>query len=151
MTSCDYSAHILLQDVTKAFDTINRENLYEPLSEFLDPDELSVIYILLKDVTLQVKNNKNKRTIFYNNYWNYTRRQSQCNFFTLYLSNDLSAKVPTQLHDHNYHNANDMFLTPTDHLHYNNCCTKHDKNSITDLLTSNMQMALGLSATTKIS
>ena len=28
MTSCDYSTHILLLGVTKAFDTINREHLH---------------------------------------------------------------------------------------------------------------------------
>ena len=29
ITSCDYSTHILLLDMTKAFDTINREHLYK--------------------------------------------------------------------------------------------------------------------------
>ena len=58
MTSCDYSTHILLLDITNAFDTINREHLCELLSDILDPDELSIMNILLKDMTLQVKNNK---------------------------------------------------------------------------------------------
>ena len=60
VTSCDYSAHVLLLDMTKAFDTINREHLYKLLSDILDPDELNIMNILLKDVTLQVENNKAK-------------------------------------------------------------------------------------------
>ena len=81
ITSCDYSTHILLLDMTKAFGTINREHLYKFLSDILDPDELNIMNILLKDVTLQVKKQYNKRTNFYNNSWNSTRRLSQCNSF----------------------------------------------------------------------
>ena len=57
MTYCDYLTHILLLDMTKAFDTINREHLNKLLSDILDLDEISNMNILLKDVTLQVKNN----------------------------------------------------------------------------------------------
>ena len=64
ITSCDYSTHILLLDMTKAFDTINREHLYKLLSDILDPDELNIMNILLKDVTLQVKNNITKGQTF---------------------------------------------------------------------------------------
>ena len=81
ITSCDYSTHILLLDMTKAFYTINREHLYKLLSDILDPDELNVMNILLKDVILQVKKEYNKRTNFYNNSRNSTRRLSQCNSF----------------------------------------------------------------------
>ena len=63
MTSCDYSTHMLLLDMTKAFDNINREHLYKLLSDILDPDELNIMNILLKDVTLQVINNKTKYVI----------------------------------------------------------------------------------------
>ena len=64
ITSCDYSTHILLLDMTNAFDTINREHLYKLLSDILDPDELNIINILLKDVTLQVENYKAKGQTF---------------------------------------------------------------------------------------
>ena len=64
MTSCDYSTHILLLDMTKALDTINREHLYELLSDILDPDGLNIMNIILKDVTLQVKNNITKGQTF---------------------------------------------------------------------------------------
>ena len=64
ITSCDYSTHILLLDITKAFDAINREHLYKLLSDIHDPYELNIMNILLKDVTLQVKNNKTKGQTF---------------------------------------------------------------------------------------
>ena len=60
MTSCDYPTHILLLDMTKEFDTINREHLHRLLLDILDPDELNIMNILLKDVTLQVKKIKQK-------------------------------------------------------------------------------------------
>ena len=81
ITSCDYSTHIFQLDMTKAFDTINREHLYKLLSDILDPDELNIMNILLKDVTLQVKKQYDKRTNFYNNSRNSTRRLSLCNSF----------------------------------------------------------------------
>ena len=84
MTSCDYSTHILLLDMTKAFDTINREHLYKLLSDILDTDKLNIMNILLKYVTLQVKKQYDKRTNFYNNFGISTRRLSQCNpFYTV--------------------------------------------------------------------
>ena len=129
MTSCDYSTHILLLDMTNAFGTTNREHLYIPLSYILDPDELNIMDILLKDVTLQVKNNKTKgqtlTTIL-------GIPQGDCLsaiLFTLYFSNTLSAKIPTHLFEHNYYNADNMLLTPIEHLHDHNYSTKQEKKT----------------------
>ena len=93
ITSCDYSTHILLLDMTKAFDTINREHLYKHLSDILDPDELNIMNILLKDVTQQVKNNITKGQTFT---ITLGIPQGDCLsaiLYTLYLSNTLSAKI----------------------------------------------------------
>ena len=111
MTSCDYSTHILLLDMTKAFDTINREHLYRLLTHILDPDELSIMNILLKDVTLEVKNNMTKGQTF----TTLGIPQGDCLsaiLFTLYLLNTLSAKIPTHLCDHDYYNAHNVSNTP---------------------------------------
>ena len=105
MTSCDYLTQNLLLDMTNAFETINREHLHKLLSDILDPDELSIMNILLNDVTLQVKNNKAKGQTF----TTLGIPQGDCLsaiLFTLYLSNTLSAKIPTHPYDHNYHNNN---------------------------------------------
>ena len=133
-TSCDYSTHILLLDMTKAFDTINREHLYKLLSDILDPDELNIMNILLKDVTLQVKNNIAKGQTFTTTLGIPQGDCLSAILFTLYLSNMLSAKIPTHLYDHNYHSVNNMFLTPIEHLHDHNYCIKQDKNTVTDYI-----------------
>ena len=134
ITSCDCSTHILLLDMTKAFDTINRERLHRHLSDILDPDELNIMNILLKDVTLQVINNKIKGQTFTTTLGIPQGDCLSAILFTLYLSNTLSAKIPTHLYDHYYHSANNMFLTPIEHLHDNNYCIKQDKNTITDYI-----------------
>ncbi|XP_064646185.1 uncharacterized protein LOC135499369 [Lineus longissimus] len=41
--------------MSEAFDTVKRETLYQDLREILQPDELHMMTILLKDVTLNVK------------------------------------------------------------------------------------------------
>ena len=119
--------------MTKDFDTFNREHLYKLLSDVLDPDELNIMNIPLKDVTLQVKNNITKGQTF----TTLGIPQGDCLSaipFTLYLSNTLSAKIPTHLYDHSYNNAHNMFLTPFEHLHDHNYCIKQDKNIVTDYI-----------------
>ena len=134
MTSCDYSTHILLLYMTKAFETINREHLYKLLSDILDPDELSIMNIILKDVTLQVKNNKTKGQTFITTLGIPQGECLSAILFALYISNTLSAKIPTRLCDHNYNSAYNMFLTPFEHLHDHNYCIKQDKNTVTDCI-----------------
>ena len=133
-TSCDYSTHILLLDMTKAFDTINSEHLHKLLSDILDPDELNIMNILLNDVTLQVKNNKTKRQTFTTTLGIPQGDCLSAILFTLYISNTLSAKIPTHLCDDNYDDAHDMFLASIEHLHDHNYCIKQDKNTITDYI-----------------
>ena len=130
MTSRDYSTHILLLDMTNAFDTIDREHLYKLLSDVLVPDELNIMSILLIDETQQVRNNKTKGQTVTKTLGIPLGDWLSAILFTLYLSNTLSAKIPTHLYDHNYHSAYNMFLTPIEHLHDRNYCIKHDKNTI---------------------
>ena len=133
ITSCDYSTHILLLDMTKAFDTINCEHLCRLLSEFLDLVELSIMNILPNDVTLRV-NNKTKGQTFTTTLGIPRRECLSAILFTLYLSNALSQKISTHLHNLNYYNAQDMFLTPIERLLDHIYCTKHGKNSIPDYI-----------------
>ena len=46
ITSTDYDLYILLLDMSKAFDTVNRKTLLEQLSKVLQPDELHLLSIL---------------------------------------------------------------------------------------------------------
>ena len=90
--------------------------------------------ILLKDVTLQVKNNKTKQQTFKTTFGIPQGDCLSAILFTLYLSSTLSAKIPTHLYDHNYYNEHNVFLTPIEHLHDHNYCIKQGKNTITDYI-----------------
>ena len=90
--------------------------------------------ILLKDVTLQVKNSKTKGQTCTTTVG---IPQGDCLgaiLFALYLSSTLSAKILTHLYHHYYYGAHNMFLTPIEHLHDHNYFMKQDKNTITDYI-----------------
>ena len=90
--------------------------------------------ILLKDVTLQVKNNKTKGQTFTTTLGIPQGDCLSAILFTLYLSNTLSAEITNHLYDHKYYDANNMFLTPIEHFHEHNYCIKQDKNNVTDYI-----------------
>ena len=53
----DYTIHLLMLDMSRAFDTIDRGKLLNDLSDILQPDELHLVKLLLIDVKIQVKYN----------------------------------------------------------------------------------------------
>ena len=53
--SSDYVIHLLLLDMSKAFDTVDRNVLFEHLEEILHEDELYILHILTNNPQLQVK------------------------------------------------------------------------------------------------
>ena len=55
ITSENYEINLLMLDMSKAFDTIQRGTLFEDLKEILEPDELYLIHLLLNDVEIVVK------------------------------------------------------------------------------------------------
>ena len=55
ISSANYTVHVLLMDISKAFDTINRETLMNDLKNILEPDEIHMIKILLEGVQYQIK------------------------------------------------------------------------------------------------
>ena len=118
---------------TQILSVDNREYLHRLLLDILDPDKLSIMNILLKDVTMQVINNKTKGQTFT------AIGIPQGDFlsailFTLYLSNTSSAKIPAHPYDHDYYDAHNMHQTPIEHLHDHNYCIKQDKNTVTDYI-----------------
>ena len=50
ITSSDYKIYILLLNMSKAFDTVNRNKLFETLEEILLPDEIHLLHIAANDV-----------------------------------------------------------------------------------------------------
>eukprot|EP00795_Rhopilema_esculentum_P001915 gene1915-biopygen10441 len=59
-TSSNYNIYLLLLDMSKAFDTVRRGRLLKDLQEILQPDELHLMFLLVKDVNLRVKVGKEK-------------------------------------------------------------------------------------------
>jgi len=55
ITHSNYTINLLMIDMSKAFDTVDRKTLFEILSEILDQDELHIIKLLTEDVILKVK------------------------------------------------------------------------------------------------
>ena len=55
IVSNDYKIHLLLLDMSKAFDTVNRKTLFEELEEILDEDELHILSILTNQPEIKVK------------------------------------------------------------------------------------------------
>ena len=53
--SSDYVVHLLLLDMSKAFDTVDRNKLFEHLDEIMHGDELYILHILTNNPQLQVK------------------------------------------------------------------------------------------------
>ncbi len=67
ITSSSYEITVLLLDMSKAFDTVDRGLLFEDLKEILNQDELHMISILLKNVHLTVRMKKRQGERFSTN------------------------------------------------------------------------------------
>ena len=97
ITSKCYERTTLLLDMSKAFDTAKRNNLMELHETILDPDEIHVIKIPLKDVKLNVRLGKElcEKII----------TQGDCLspiLFTLNLTNVLKTERSSITEEHNY-------------------------------------------------
>ncbi len=57
ITSSNYKIYFLLLDMSKAFDTVSRNDLFDILREILDEDEIHMITILVEEVKLTVVGN----------------------------------------------------------------------------------------------
>ena len=64
IASSDYKLHLLLLDMSKAFDTVKRDKLFEHLENILKPDELHLLSIITNRPTLRVKVNQEKGSPF---------------------------------------------------------------------------------------
>ena len=95
ITSEDYTIHLLLLDMSKAFDTIDRANLMQDLNETLDKDELILVNLLIRDVQLAIKVNGKVGTAFTTNIGSPQGDSASAIFFISYLAK--SKKVEPHL------------------------------------------------------
>ena len=107
ITSTDYTAQILLMDMSKAFDTIHRDKVIADLQYILDPDELHLVKILIEDVQITIRINNIKGKPFITNVGT---PQGDClspTLFTLYLAKALREGEPdipdSLIYDHTYY------------------------------------------------
>ncbi len=99
ITSSDYKLHILLLDMSKAFDTVRRGELLKIMRDFLDQDELHMMKILIEDVQLSVRVGKSHSSMFNTNIGIPQGDSLSPILFTLYLANALQ---PTKDISSNY-------------------------------------------------
>ena len=125
ITSEDYHANILLMDMSKAFDTVDRKTLLEDLKRIVNPDELHMIKILLDEVKLAVRVGKTTGELFQTNVG---VPQGDCLspiLFILYL-----AKAPEfepAMQDHLYTKPSHMGeKTPSEVLEHNYGISKEE-------------------------
>lgn len=123
VTSIDYTAQILLMDMSKAFDTIHRDRVITDLQGILEPDELHLVKILIEDVQITVKTNNTKGKPFITNIGT---PQGDClspTLFTLYLAKTLKEGEPkmpdTLIYDHSYYLTHEHLISraETDHTY----------------------------------
>ena len=115
-TTPNYTTNLLLMDMSKAFDRVERGRIIQDLKEFLEEDELHLIKILMEDVRLAVRVGKEPGKQFKTNIG---IPQGDCPspiLFTLYLACALSydsdnkeeienhPELPPHLRDHCYSN-----------------------------------------------
>ena len=131
IASSNYEINLLLLDMSKAFDTVKRATIMKDLSEVLDPDELHMFYILLKDVTIQVRCGK---TFGEDIITNIGTPQGDCAsaiLFTFYLAKSIQDRRTDQEHEHSYArpNKNKEDLLP-EHLHDHTYTTFQPDSSV---------------------
>jgi exonuclease III len=102
ITSTNYEINILLLDMSKAFDTIQRDVLMEDLKEVLDDDELHMFHLLLKDVQIQVRVDKELGDTINTNIGAPQGDTASAVIFTFYLAKSLQEQREPDEQEHNY-------------------------------------------------
>jgi hypothetical protein len=112
VTATNAELHILMFDMSKAFDSVVRDILFDDLKKILKPDELHILQILLKDVTLQVRCGKQLGQKFTTNIG---IPQGDCLspiLFTLYLAKAMKTKDAENDHAYSLSNQPSEKLLP---------------------------------------
>ena len=85
ISTANYEINVLLLDMSKAFDTIEHDTLINDLKQVLEPDELHIFYLLLKDVEIRVSVKKTTGKSFITNMGSHQGDSSSAFLFIFYL------------------------------------------------------------------
>ena len=85
ITSANYPIHLLMLDMSKAFDTVNGSTLIQELAKVLDPDELHIINVLT-NTQLKILCRKEKSDAFETDTGVPQGDCESANLFTFYLA-----------------------------------------------------------------
>ena len=102
ITTQNYQIHLLMLDMSKAFDTVQRNRLFQNLIEFLNLDELHIIKIMLEDVRLQVRCGHTLGDTFITNIGVPQGDSLSPILFTLYLAQALKPNQSGTIEEHSY-------------------------------------------------
>ena len=116
VNSEDEEVHLILLDMSKAFDTMNRKTLLKDLSEIIDEDELQIMQIML-NVKLRVRCGNEYSDFFQTDTGGPQGDSSSANEFTFYLAKAL-IKYYTErrntyiITEHNYSQSSEKMNLP---------------------------------------
>ena len=116
ITSSEYEINLLMLDMSKAFDTIQRGYLFDDLKQILNPDKLCLIHLLLDNVEIAVKLENELGELFKSLIGSPQGDAASALFFIIYLATILrKSKIQIEnkenpivphLQDHNYAKSN---------------------------------------------
>ena len=98
ITSANYPIHLLMLDISKAFDTLNRSTLMQELVKVLDPDEQHIINVLT-NTQLKIRCGNEKSDAFETDNGVPQGDCVSANLFTFYLAKVLDSN---KYDDHDY-------------------------------------------------
>ena len=94
ISSSNYEINVLLLDMWKVFDTMEGDTLINDLKQVLEPDELSIFYLLLEDVEIQVRVEKTAGKSFITNMGSPQGDSASAFLFIFYLAISLNQGNP---------------------------------------------------------
>ena len=130
--SSDFKIYILLLDMSKAFDTVDRNKLFDSLEDILLPEELHLLHILTNNVKLRVRVGAECGTDFTTLLGIMQGDCLSAILFIYYLAQALAHRNPIES-EHNYAQASDRNTNRSEHV-----LTEHSYAEASDLAPRNI-------------
>ena len=109
ITSANYPIHLLILDMSKALDSVNRSMLMQELAKVLDPDELYIIKVLT-NTQLKIRCRNEKSDAFETDMGVPQGDCVSANLFTFYLAKALDSS------NHDDHDYISIIVKPPAHI-----------------------------------